>query len=312
MKKQLKSQMVSLKDGKNLSLRFIFTLILFSLLTAAAMVGSQGSANSWIFDHGLHVAGIGLECTDCHEGVDTAGLGQRLIPGHDVCINCHDQVSEEANCGMCHIDPDNPVAVPPIVWRYEGFEHRRHLTTYLACEACHGNTSDENPHTVLPEMTDCQSCHLEQGSTLECAVCHLGESPRPTDHVIADWGIMHGLEASFGTSNCNSCHAQESCDDCHQGNSIFGAKGSPHQPTWLFNHFAEADFGGECLVCHEVRSYCTDCHRVMIRAPHPFGYAYANPTDGGDHKADYEAFPESCLSCHDLGDVDPTCVRCHN
>jgi hypothetical protein len=125
------------------------------------------------------------------------------------------------------------------------------------------------------------------------------------------WLKDHGLEASTGAGDCRACHEPQTCDDCHQGTGIFGARGSPHPPGWKFNHFAEADFGAECLSCHETRETCTNCHRAMMRLPHPLGPAWANPATGGEHKGEFGASPEACLSCHDLGAKDPVCARCH-
>lgn len=80
----------------------------------------------------------------------------------------------------------------------------------------------------------------------------------------------------------------------------------------MFQHSSEVSFGGECMTCHENRDACTSCHRSMLPVPHTFGIEFANPGDGGSHADEAKAFIETCISCHDVGEDDPTCARCHD
>jgi hypothetical protein len=67
------------------------------------------------------------------------------------------------------------------------------------------------------------------------------------------------------------------------------------------------------MTCHETRETCTSCHRSMVKTPHPLGsLSFANKTNGGDHVKEAESFIEVCISCHDVGNADPTCNKCHD
>ena len=284
----------------------IFLIVLCSLF-AAVSVYSSGNREyePIIFSHDLHVAENGMECTDCHAEIMKTGLGKRSMPDHDICGECH-EVDDDDACGTCHKNPDEPEAMPPIPGKYDGFAHTQHPD--LKCSKCHSLVINGKFDPEIPEMADCQMCHAKMNGPLECKVCHLGETPLPIDHKFASWHQDHGMEASVGTSDCSQCHDQSSCGDCHQGTNI---DGKPHPAGWVFNHFAEADFGGECMVCHETRETCTTCHRAINLLPHELGHEFAN-SDGGSHTELAGSFIETCISCHDVGGDDPTCARCHN
>lgn len=286
------------------------SLILIVLLVLAATLGfSKPEQKATLhFDHGLHVADMEMGCTDCHDGITSLGVDGRAMPDHDVCSACHTEVDDFDACGTCHVNPDEPTTWPAVHGMYEGFAHNIHSDADVSCDQCHGTITEVGQEPSIIVMNDCQSCHMVQNADLECGICHQGESPQPWDHKLASWHGDHGLEASFGTSDCASCHTQATCDECHQGELL---DGKPHPAGWEFNHFVEASMGSDCLVCHETRSYCTDCHRAMAPLPHPMGPGFANFNDGGDHVDEARAFGETCLSCHDVGGDDPTCARCH-
>lgn len=290
---------------------FLYTIIITVCCISLSAVSVYSSGNREyepiIFSHSLHAGENEMECTDCHAEIMKTGLSQRSMPDHDVCSDCH-EVEEDDACATCHKNPDEPEAMPPYPGAYDGFAHNMH--TDLKCSNCHGLVINDKVHLEIPEMADCQTCHAKMNGPLECKVCHLGEEPKPVDHKFSSWHQDHGMEASVGTSDCSQCHDQSTCDDCHQGENI---DGKPHPAGWVFNHFAEADFGGECMVCHESRETCTACHRSMNLMPHPYrDITFANENDGGSHKELAESFIETCISCHDVGGDDPTCSTCHN
>jgi hypothetical protein len=276
--------------------------VLMVLLTAALIFGAGSGRKATLhFSHPQHVEEMGMACEDCHSGVmEQAEAADRNMPGHDNCEMCH---TVDEDCGMCHVDPGEPMAWPQVKGMYEGFAHADHGE--LDCAACHGGADTE---PAIPDMRGCQSCHMDQAGPLECGECHEGEEPVPHDHELASWNIDHGLEAAMHGGECAMCHEQESCDECHQGENLYG---TPHPIDWEFNHGIEANWSGECMSCHETRSECIECHRGMLPVPHPFGLEYANLQDGGDHVEEASAFIEACLACHDVSGMDPTCARCH-
>ncbi|MFH0765354.1 MAG: hypothetical protein V2A61_02930 [Calditrichota bacterium] len=259
------------------------------------------------FSHARHASEASLACGECHKDPGKAAAGQRPMPRHAECESCHD-VTRVDNCGQCHLNPANPLRMPSPSINYADFAHKTHLAANISCVVCHGAQVNSGAEPTLPVMSDCQRCHLQAQAPLACERCHQGQRPQPVDHQLGSWPQDHGLEARLQTSDCSACHAPQTCDQCHQGINLYG---TPHPPTWIFNHFAESSFGGECLSCHETRRFCVDCHRVSLPPPHGFGLDYANPQTGGAHATDAESFPETCLSCHDVGNADPTCARCH-
>lgn len=287
---------------------FVIAIVGILLIVSTFVFSNGNHADQTIlFSHNLHVTENELECEYCHSGVENQLAGTRSIPDHDVCSECHDVEDDEA-CGTCHVNPKNPQPVPSRGEYFLGFGHQAHATKGMKCGQCHSAQPEQALEPAVPDMKFCQNCHQQQSGSLECASCHLGHEPRPADHRLVTWNSDHGLEASAGTSDCAMCHEQASCDECHQGLNLYG---TPHPPTWKFNHSTETMTGAECLVCHETRESCVVCHKSMLPRPHVLGLTYANTRDGGDHKEDAEIFIESCLACHDVTNDDPTCAKCH-
>lgn len=293
-----------MSNGKISRILLISSFAFLSLILV--LYASQTPEDVLHFDHGLHISEVGVSCDDCHSDIQDQEPGKRSLPDHDICSMCHD-VEDSESCGTCHSDPENPVEVPAIVGKYEGFAHPVHSD--LECVQCHGQIATSGDSPEIPGMDNCQSCHLVQDQSLDCATCHQGQRPVPDYHLQLTWMDDHGLEAAFDPASCARCHEQESCDQCHQGENILAK--TPHPPTWMFTHFADAAYGGECLTCHETRTSCVQCHRSSIPAPHTFGLEYAN-SNGGRHVEDAENFFETCLTCHDVEEGDPTCARCHD
>lgn len=285
-----------------------FTVLMsFGLLISALISGSGQLSDLRKFSHSYHITEAGLECETCHAGITELNAGKRAMPDHDVCVDCH-EVDNDSECGTCHINAVNPEAIPGMSKYYMAFSHKEHVAQNPECITCHGDLNIAGNQPSITDMSGCMTCHENKNAPLNCEECHQGTKPRPSDHLLVSWSQDHGMAASSGTSDCNLCHQQTSCDECHQGVNIFG---KPHPPTWKFNHFAESSFGGECLVCHETRESCTSCHRSMLPMPHVLGAVYANRNDGGEHVSEAKAFIEVCVSCHDVGN-DATCAKCHD
>lgn len=281
----------------------ILGLVINSILVSS----SKQIEKSIIFDHNVHLTDAELSCSDCHLGIQDNAQGKRSMPDHDICSDCH-EVDDDAECATCHIDPDNPEASKGGEF-YQGFAHKPHLSKNLSCIKCHGDIQKTGIEPTLPAMTDCQSCHLDQSASLNCEICHLGEKPEPENHALLSWNSDHGIEASSNTNICAACHDFTSCEECHQGENLFG---KPHPVNWIFNHSVEAVMTSNCMTCHETRESCVECHRAQIPVPHGFGPQFANKDNGGgDHKEEAEAYIDACLNCHDVESDDPTCIRCH-
>jgi hypothetical protein len=271
-------------------------LILFLLVISSGsrvIFAEQDKEQGLKFGHGLHIVENEMGCTDCHLNVPSDVDDKMSIPNHDVCSDCHD-VDDVDECVTCHVDPNDPMIGKNRV-TLTSFYHKRHIESDLQCEKCHGVVGNAEYTPLFP-------------NNLECVMCHSANFVTPEDHHNLNWNEAHGLEAAFSSNDCSICHEQSSCDECHQGENIHGV---PHPPTWKFNHFAETSLGGECMVCHETRETCTSCHKALKLLPHELGPTWANSSDGGNHPEEAKTDMESCISCHDIGEADPTCARCH-
>ena len=265
-----------------------------------------------IFNHTLHVKEVGAECATCHANATTSTKpDDGLTPDMSVCGTCHD--IKDPNAGTaCHQNPTQVKLLPTRVENYDVFSHQQHLKTGLNCQSCHTKVLESvqisAEQTLLPKMMDCLACHQKKGQTQECASCHFGKYAQAGDLDFMTWRQIHGLDATSDPERFRKYFEPGECDNCHQGLNLAG---EVHQPGWIFTHGAEASAGGECLVCHEDRTYCSSCHRTMLPMPHPFGLVWANEVEGGEHSKEAQSYLEACISCHDVGTQDPTCSRCH-
>jgi hypothetical protein len=291
---------------------FVAALFVLSFLGFAKDDGCPDLRAELIFNHQLHVEDVGAQCTDCHKAVNnsTSPLDP-LLPGMDVCGDCHD-VKDAASCGDCHKNPQNVHPIPYVVPNYDFFSHQKHLNSGLDCRTCHANIYKSTQVTkktkALPKMADCMNCHRKEGQTENCGACHTGLHPRSDDFDLMSRRTTHGPDVAMNPDRYQRYFEPADCEDCHQGLNLAG---EVHPQGWLFVHAAEAASGGECLVCHEDRTFCSSCHRTMIPIPHPIGDPTFVNEEGGRHTEEAEAFMEVCISCHDIGTSDPTCARCH-
>jgi len=146
---------------------------------------------------------------------------------------------------------------------------------------------------------------------MECKTCHLpGEELKPDDHN-AMWKQTHGIASASANANCAMCHQSGTkldCQACHQGDAVI----NPHPRNYMSSHGQDAHMSDmRCGTCHEQRSFCLDCHRDMNILPADHFRTGFVTSSGGTHSEAAEFDLESCMSCHDTPNVEPTCARCH-
>lgn len=158
----------------------------------------------------------------------------------------------------------------------------------------------------------------------ECNECHKSEGVAPNHD--SDWVRGHRVLASKGTKNCEQCHAQKFCLDCHSGGGTgddlavenFGPDYKPksHRSDWIDIHpIKSVDNPQSCLRCHDVK-YCEQCHskfpggNLRIKSHRPLGATgQAYSFNNGEHAIEARRNLQSCQSCHPEGDV---CIQCHS
>ncbi|MFQ6675661.1 MAG: cytochrome c3 family protein [Fidelibacterota bacterium] len=254
-----------------------------------------------VFPHEPHVEEMELECLQCHEGVEeSVSLDVRLLPDEESCLECHDGDVATDECSACHANAENPMTYREHPMRTgPPFSHAFHLTQRPDCALCHAHILEDDG-LALPtvwEERDCRACHS-----------HV----RPDDHGM-DWTSIHGSQVSPVTEEtCMLCHTQASCDDCHQLQQF---ETKIHPVSYLLNHGFDARSGvADCSVCHDIRTYCRDCHRQESLMPidHNLPDWARLPgvrADGGMHAEAALDAPEVCLVCHEP--QSSTCLRCH-
>lgn len=186
------------------------------------------------------------------------------------------------------------------------FSHDTHAD--VACQSCHDSSdpgADGDDADLMPEMTDCASCHADRTSDLtpephltECSGCHVGYDqtadtpirkpedwravepppmipPRPDARVSFD----HDQHVDALRDDDQTSPADEVCSDCH----TMGADG-PSMPT---------------------RATCNNCHTDQPGRLKP-----SNHTVGWErrHGSVARANPSQCEDCH----TEDDCAGCHS
>ena len=211
---------------------------------------------------------------------DVSGPGTR-IPG-GACLSCHAEV-------MNTVTDTRGIRI----------DHASCVSETGACDACHTTATHGEaarwPRQIV--MEECTICHVENGASIECDICHQGklQSERLAR---GPWRVTHGPEwqttHGAGTLDaCRTCHPPNYCTDCH-GLEL------PHPASFgLVHGTAAIGLKDTCEDCHDRQDFCDACHGAKM--PHPASFLPDHPeiADG------YE--DEGCLSCHRQVDCD----NCH-
>lgn len=172
------------------------------------------------YSHRLHAGELSIPCLYCHHGAEKSRHAG--IPAASTCMNCHRFVTaprsavraEEETAKKEGREPRRVVSVElqklydalaldeslqrdpareprPIAWvrvhrlpDFAYFDHRPHVASGLACQACHGpvETMERVRQVESLGMGWCVNCHRGRDETLvagkpvdasaDCAVCH--------------------------------------------------------------------------------------------------------------------------------------------
>jgi len=188
------------------------------------------------------------------------------------------------------------------------------LSLGLFCLQQKSYADKKTPHAEYKDtaLKDCNDCHKSEGVAL--------------NHD-SDFVRGHRVLASKSGNNCNQCHEQKWCLDCHQGGgtgddltqSNFGRDYKPksHRSDFVTIHPIKAkDNPQNCYRCHDAKAFCNSCHNrfpmgslrikshMMAGAN---GQTYSFVT--GEHASEARRNLQSCQTCHPEGDV---CIQCHS
>jgi hypothetical protein len=309
----------------------------------------NGNRNLINFSHELHSELA--ECAECHSSVEeSTTLRDRLLPDHDNCGDCHD-VDDEEECSTCHINETYEPLIqsePELI-----FNHKQHAGEGLECAVCHNDFTvvdySEEAEQKYPPMEVCATCHspVAQGPSF-CESCHISTANLiPQNHIATNFSREHKFLARSFDANCAMCHDNSTCEECHISTNVITELNTPddfyqpyvpsqgidgtkqqiiervHELDYRFIHGIDANLKmNECQTCHEVQSFCANCHQSEI-ADFALGgitpLSHLDPgfktigvgSGGGQHAILARRDIESCTACHDVQGADPSCITCH-
>jgi len=133
------------------------------------------------YNHYVHFNDLGLDCTDCHLGVEKKI--HATLPSLDICESCHEEMNGESPAEALVVEavtnnepiPWNRIyALPDHVF----FSHRRHVKSgKIACKVCHGEVENLRTPTsrqIVPiSMGRCMKCHDNKSISNDCITCHV-------------------------------------------------------------------------------------------------------------------------------------------
>lgn len=258
-------------------------------LTWAAAAQVPASTNAK-FDHAKHASFLS-DCSTCHQIQD----GVPTFPAPTFCASCHDGSMQ-----------------PRVSYQGRTFSSRANLKfshgTHPMVETC---TTCHPSGGVRPVVATCLECHgittPHQDPATPCTTCHV-QPPAPASHT-AGWRTEHRLEAAASPETCASCHVRSDCLACHRPSAA--APSGYHPTDYLARHSVDAySRRTECSDCHNVGSFCQDCHRqagMVASGNLRGGYHDANGSFLAGHGQAARQSLESCVTCH----TERDCLQCH-
>jgi hypothetical protein len=227
-------------------------------------------------------------------------MAQHLQDFGDACLDCHDGIDRMAD--FDHNATDFPLS-------------GEHLTA--SCAACH----QTGEFSELPVA--CVDCHEDPAMhagifSEDCSACHNPQAWEPAllegepfDHT-ANFGFSlarHARDYDDQSMTCASCHGEDvrefqlaTCSGCH----------ADHDQKFVKEH--QAQFGGNCLECHDGIDRMRD-----------FDHASVFPLEGRHGEIEcsachvdevFKGTPQACVDCHAEPEIHAgffglDCQYCH-
>jgi hypothetical protein len=146
------------------------------------------------------------------------------------------------------------------------FSHGSHLL--LSCDACHWQPPHQQGNTLGPTMESCFNCH----------------------------GLQHGPRGKLARGDCKACHTPS-----------FNLRPTTHTKDWAAKPHADRAKAGSnsCLMCHDAKTYCDDCHiKKGLNLPPTTPTSYQPLLPAKPRKPPIRVFPTGqvtigqCVNCH--------------
>jgi len=133
------------------------------------------------YNHALHIEEVGLDCTDCHTGVETEI--KAYLPSIELCEDCHSEMQGESAqeaLVVTAVEEGREIGWLPIYSLEDHifFSHRRHVNSgQIPCSTCHGAVEELEIPPVKPiipiSMEKCMKCHDNKSISNDCLTCHV-------------------------------------------------------------------------------------------------------------------------------------------
>lgn len=179
------------------------------------------------------------------------------------------------------------------------FDHSAHLA-YVddgKCSVCHV----EGAKSVVPERKVCLDCHDD-------AFLKDVQMPGLKTHGPV-WALNHRPFAKADEYNCQICHEQSSCLECHKSRPAdeFGEWGNNmtnvHRSDFQVTHPIAARTDQQlCKSCHE-NKFCVECHKDFNLG--------INDVGGLSHRRSFQADQRDLAPSH-TGFTANDCDTCHS
>ncbi len=165
----------------------IVPLLLIGLLGIGLLVVA-GLAGHWYFTgrkpdqpiaytHQVHVVGLQLDCTHCHENADKSP--RATLPAMSICMECHETAAIDrpeikkltAYWTKKELIPWRKVN--RLLWHVY-FTHKRHIKAGVDCTYCHSEMKAMTTARQVRsfDMGFCVSCHRANKAPTDCLTCH--------------------------------------------------------------------------------------------------------------------------------------------
>lgn len=262
------------------------------------------------------------QCTQCHN------LDKRVVtPSPGILIDHEVHGEEEVTCGICHnrtahVEDFQLTLTDPAT----GKPNRPHedFMEMTACFRCH--SQGETPEGGLEAPGECAACHpasfelkpeshLAEGfypeghadlASVETSRVRTYEAAHDTTAQVDAAERSHGESTGVGEelpkvesiNECNTCHSEQFCSDCH-------GVPMPHPADFMKDHGTTGQENPTvCANCHgNADRFCDECHH---------GASLDVPYTATDWRMQHPATvsqtgASACFECH-----SPTyCAECH-
>ena len=173
--------MMAQKSGRVMLVGAIGVVVLVLVLLFAGGTGAR-TPQPLEYNHKVHIENLGLDCVDCHVGVQTSAHAS--LPPLEVCQNCHlgEPLTESPAEAILINEYVTPAVEIPWARVYTMpdhvyFSHRRHVTGgEIDCRECHGDVGQMVEPVGAPwvdhTMEFCMDCHSERKVMNDCLSCH--------------------------------------------------------------------------------------------------------------------------------------------